>query len=98
MPGAAHVTLQGETSRTADLHGTVILVDFRATMCTSCIKMMPTMVGACEKSAARGFDGVRLTPTTFLMDKRGHIVHKYLGEPDVDSLHPMLDRLLAEPA
>lgn len=47
---------------------------------------------------ARGFDGVRLTPTTFLIDKRGHIVHKYLGEPDVDRLHALLDKLLAEPA
>lgn len=45
---------------------------------------------------ARGFDDVRMTPTTFLIDHRGQIVRKYLGEPDFDALHAMLERLLAE--
>lgn len=45
---------------------------------------------------AQAFDGVRLTPTTFLIDKRGQIVHKYLGEPDFAKLHELLERLLNE--
>lgn len=45
---------------------------------------------------ARGFDDVGLTPTTFLIDRRGQIVRKYLGEPDFDALHTLLERLLAE--
>jgi peroxiredoxin len=45
---------------------------------------------------ARAFEGVRLTPTTYLIDKRGQIVQKYLGEPDFDKLHALLERLLNE--
>ncbi|MDR1462029.1 MAG: TlpA family protein disulfide reductase [Azoarcus sp.] len=47
---------------------------------------------------ARGFGGVRLTPTTFLIDRRGRVVHKYLGEPDFPALHALLEKLLAEAA
>ena len=31
---------------------------------------------------ARSFGDIRLTPTTFIIDKRGNIVKQYLGEPD----------------
>ena len=48
--------------------------------------------------AAKGFDDVRLTPTTFLIDKRGQVVQKFLGEPDFDKLHARIAQLLAEPA
>ena len=48
--------------------------------------------------AAKGFDDVRLTPTTFLLDKRGQVVQKFLGEPDFDKLHARIAQLLAEPA
>ena len=48
--------------------------------------------------AAKGFDDVRLTPTTFLIDKRGQVVQKFLGEPDFDKLHERIAQLLAEPA
>ncbi len=46
---------------------------------------------------ARGFDDVRATPTTYLIDRRGEIVHRYLGEPDFAALHAQLARLLAQP-
>ncbi|MDR0703266.1 MAG: TlpA family protein disulfide reductase [Azoarcus sp.] len=49
-------------------------------------------------AVARAFGGVRLTPTTFLIDRRGRIVHKYLGEPDFQALHVLLEKLLAEAA
>lgn len=45
---------------------------------------------------AAGFGGVRLTPTTFLIDKRGRIVRQYLGEPDFPRLHSLVDELLKE--
>jgi len=51
-----------------------------------------------DGSIARGFEGVRLTPTSYILDKRGQIVQKILGEPDFDKLHGLLDQLLAEPA
>ncbi|MCL2657667.1 MAG: TlpA family protein disulfide reductase [Betaproteobacteria bacterium] len=48
--------------------------------------------------AARAFGGVRLTPTSFLIDKQGRIVQQYLGEPDWNALHAHIDKLLAEKA
>ena len=46
-----------------------------------------------DGSIARGFDDVRLTPTSFILNKRGEIVHKILGEPDFDNLHALIDKL-----
>lgn len=45
---------------------------------------------------ARDWGDVRLTPTTYLVDKRGRIVKRYLGEPNFAALHQLLDKLLAE--
>ncbi len=47
---------------------------------------------------ARGFGDVRLTPTSFVLNRRGEIVHKILGQPDFDALHRLIDTLLAEPS
>jgi len=46
---------------------------------------------------ALGFEDVRMTPTTFLIDRQGRIVHKYLGKPNFDELHAVLEKLLAKP-
>ena len=137
-PDVAFSTLQGQSFRTADLRGKVVLVNFWATTCTSCIKEMPALKATQEKfeargyrtvavamdydppaqvaafvernplpftfvldrdgSIARGFDDVRLTPTSFILNRRGEIVEKILGEPDFDTLHALIDKLLAEPA
>lgn len=45
---------------------------------------------------ARDWGEVRMTPTTFLVDKRGHIVKRYLGSPDFTAVHQLIDRLLAQ--
>lgn len=45
---------------------------------------------------ARYFGDVRLTPTTFLIDKRGRIVKRYVGEPDFAALHMLIEKLLTE--
>jgi peroxiredoxin len=45
----------------------------------------------------RGFGGVKLTPTTFIIDKRGMIVERVVGEPDFTRLHALLERKLGEP-
>jgi protein-disulfide isomerase len=43
---------------------------------------------------AGGFGDVRLTPTTFVLDKRGVIVKRYVGAPDFAALHQQIDQLL----
>lgn len=45
---------------------------------------------------AQQWGDVRLTPTTFLLDKQGNIVKRYLGEPDFDALHRLIEQLLAQ--
>lgn len=49
-------------------------------------------------SIAKSFGDVRLTPTTYVVNKRGQIVKRYVGEPDFQALHALLEQLLAEPA
>ena len=45
---------------------------------------------------ARSFDQVQLTPTSVLINKRGEIVKRYVGEPDFMALHQLVEKLLAE--
>ncbi|MCL2160280.1 MAG: TlpA family protein disulfide reductase [Betaproteobacteria bacterium] len=137
-PDVRFTTLQGERFDTAALRGKVVLVNFWATTCTTCIEKMPDLIRTHEKFAMRGletiavamdydpeeqvraytekarlpfkvaldadgkaalgFNGVRMTPTTFLIDRRGRIVREYLGKPDFDELHARLEKLLAETA
>jgi peroxiredoxin len=137
-PDVTFTTLQGERLDTASLRGKVVLVNFWATTCSTCIEEMPDLVKTYEKytargletiavamdydpeaqvrayaeknalpfkvamdpdgEAAKGFKGVRMTPTTFLIDRQGRIMRSYLGKPDFNALHALLEELLAEPA
>lgn len=45
---------------------------------------------------ARDWGDVRLTPTSFLVNKRGEIVKRFVGEPDFAALHRLIEQLLAE--
>ena len=47
---------------------------------------------------AEAFGDVRLTPTTIVIDKRGNIVARILGEPDFAKLEALIERKLAEAA
>ncbi len=45
---------------------------------------------------AKAWGDVQLTPTTYLVNKRGEIVKTYVGEPDFAALHQLIEKLLAE--
>ena len=45
---------------------------------------------------AKSWGDVQLTPTTFLLNKRGEIVKRYVGAPDFAELHRLIEKLLAE--
>ena len=47
-------------------------------------------------AVARAWDDVERTPTTFLVNRRGEIVKRYVGEPDFAELHRLIADLLAE--
>ncbi len=49
-------------------------------------------------SVAKAWGDVQLTPTTFIVNKRGEIVKSYIGAPDFEQLHKLIEKLLAEPA
>lgn len=137
-PGVTFTSLKGEKISTADLRGRVVLVNFWATDCPTCVKEMPSLVTTynkyreqgfelvavamrhdppnyvinyTEKNAlpfrvaldpmgqlARAFGDVKLTPTTIVIDKRGNIVSRILGEPDFAKLNTLIEQKLAEPA
>ena len=47
-------------------------------------------------SVAAAFGGVTLTPTAVLIDKQGRIFSRFVGEPDLASLHAAIERELAD--
>jgi peroxiredoxin len=46
---------------------------------------------------ARAFGDVQLTPTTFVIDKRGNIIKRILGVPDFAQLQKLIEEKLAAP-
>ncbi len=44
---------------------------------------------------AEAWGDVKLTPTTYIVDKQGQIVKKYVGAPNFDELHKLIEKLLA---
>lgn len=45
---------------------------------------------------AKAWGDVQLTPTSYLVDKRGNIVKRYIGQPNFAELHRLIESLLAE--
>jgi len=137
-PLVNYTLLDGQQLSTHTLKGQVVLVNFWATSCTTCVAEMPQIVATHEKyksqgyqtvavamaydppayvanfaqtrklpfgvaidntgAIAQGFGDVKLTPTTFLINKRGEIVKRYVGAPDFAALHSLVEKLLAEQA
>lgn len=55
-PNVAYTLLDGSQSTLAQQRGKVMLVNFWATDCTTCVKEMPNIVATHEKYKARGYD------------------------------------------
>lgn len=47
-------------------------------------------------AVASAWGEVKLTPTTFIVNKKGEIVKRYVGAPNFDELHQLIEKLLAE--
>jgi len=47
-----------------------------------------------DGTAAKAFGEVRLTPTSFVLDKEGRVVQRILGEPDFAKLHQLIEEKL----
>ena len=135
-PSVAYTLLDGKKANTDDLRGKVVLVNFWATSCTTCVKEMPHIVSTYEKFKGRGYEtiavamsydppayvinfaetrklpfgvaidntgqiaksfgNVKVTPTSLLINKKGEIVKRFVGEPDFAKLHDLVEKLLAE--
>jgi peroxiredoxin len=135
-PAVSYTLLDGSKASTEAMRGKVLLVNFWATSCTTCVAEMPQIVATHEKFKSRGYDtvavamaydppayvarfaetrklpfgvaidntgaiakafgDVQMTPTTFLIDKQGRVVKRYLGAPDFAALHALIGELLAE--
>ena len=135
VPDVTFVSLKGDKISTDSLRGKVVMVNFWATSCTTCVKEMPQMVDTYNKFKGKGleyvavamsydppnyvlnftetrqlpftvaldpagdlaksFGDVALTPTTFVIDKNGKIIKRYVGEPSFNELHALLEKALA---
>jgi peroxiredoxin len=134
-PDVTFTDLNGEKITSQSLRGKVVIVNFWATSCATCIKEMPQMAETYNKykdkglefvavamsydppnyvlnyaqtrslpfkvaldtkgELAQSFGDVKLTPTTFVIDKEGNIIKRYVGEPEFAALHQLLEKALA---
>ena len=47
-------------------------------------------------ATAKAWGDIRLTPTSFLLNKKGEIVKRYVGSPNFAELNRLIEGLLAE--
>ena len=47
-------------------------------------------------AVAQAWGDVKLTPTTYVVNKQGEIVKRYVGQPDFNELHQLIEKLLAQ--
>lgn len=47
-------------------------------------------------AVAKAWGDIKVTPTTYLVNKRGQIVKTYIGAPNFEELHRLIEQLLAE--
>jgi peroxiredoxin len=136
VPSVAFVPITGQKLTPDALKGKVVLVNFWATSCVTCVKEMPMLVETFKKYAPKGYDTVavamsydppnyvlnfvetrklpftvsldpkgeiakawndtKVTPTSYLVNKKGQIVKRYVGAPDEAEFHATIEKLLGE--
>jgi peroxiredoxin len=47
-------------------------------------------------AVAKAWGDVQLTPTSYLVNRKGEIVKRYVGEPNFAELHQLIEKLLAQ--
>lgn len=57
-------------------------------------RQLPFKVAMDDGTAAKQFGNVQLTPTTFVVDKNGTILKRYVGEPQFAELDKLLQKAL----
>ncbi len=57
-------------------------------------RQLPFKVAMDDGTAAKEFGNVQLTPTTFVVDKNGTILKRYVGEPQFAELDTLLQKAL----
>lgn len=137
-PQSSFLLIDGSTTTLSALRGQVVLVNFWATSCASCVAEMPELIETHHRYKSKGYEtvavamsydppryvlnfantrnlpfkvaldqrgalaqawgDVKLTPTTFIVNKRGEIVKSFVGPPNFESLHALIEDLLAQPA
>jgi peroxiredoxin len=133
-PAVTFIGIKGERITPDSLKGKVVMVNFWATSCTTCVAEMPEMVDTYNKyksqglefvavamkydapnyvvnfaetrqlpfkvaldvtgEAAKAYGDVAMTPTTFVIDKDGKIIKRYVGKPEFAALHKLLEKAL----
>ena len=58
-------------------------------------RKLPFKVAMDDGTAAKQFGNVQLTPTTFVIDRNGKILKRYVGEPQFAELDKLLEKALA---
>ena len=58
LPPMRFATLSGESIAMSDLLGKVVVINFWATSCVTCVREMPAMIDTWNKYAPRGYDMV----------------------------------------
>jgi peroxiredoxin len=133
-PAVTFLSIKGDKISPDSLRGKVVMVNFWATSCATCVAEMPKMVETYNKyksqglefvavamkedppnyvlnyaetrqlpfkvaldvtgDAAKAYGNVAMTPTTFVIDKEGKIIKRYVGEPEFAALHKLLEQAL----
>lgn len=71
-PDVTFTAIDGRQIQTSDLRGNVVLVNFWATSCVTCVKKMPMIVDSYEKYGPQGYDVVavamRYDPANYVLN------------------------------